>query len=125
MKYFVTVDADGRRTGSYRKGQPNIPKGAVEVDRATYLEWIENDLTRRWDWETSQLVECELPVHTPSWEEIRMQRNNLLRQSDWTQLPDAPADNKLWKVYRQALRDIPQTYSDPATVVWPAHPDSH
>jgi len=31
----------------------------------------------------------------------------------------------LWKVYRQALRDIPQTYSDPATVVWPAHPDSH
>jgi hypothetical protein len=30
----------------------------------------------------------------------------LLINSDWTQLPDSPADKQAWAIYRQALRDL-------------------
>lgn len=41
---------------------------------------------------------------------IRNRRNYLLKESDWTQLPDNPlslAQRQNWAFYRQALRDIP------------------
>jgi hypothetical protein len=43
---------------------------------------------------------------------IRVERNNLLKQSDWTQLPDSPfaqEEKTAWKNYRQQLRDLTQT----------------
>lgn len=46
---------------------------------------------------------------------VRSIRNTLLAQSDWTQLPDSPltdAKRAEWATYRQALRDILQTYSE-------------
>jgi hypothetical protein len=52
-------------------------------------------------------------------------RNVLLKESDWSQLPDAPltdAEKELWKAYRQLLRDIPQNYTDPTKVIWPTPP---
>jgi hypothetical protein len=41
------------------------------------------------------------------WEQIKLWRNAQLATSDWTQLPDAPADKAAWATYRQALRDLP------------------
>jgi hypothetical protein len=41
------------------------------------------------------------------WEFLRLHRDRLLTQSDWTQLPDAPVDKAVWATYRQALRDLP------------------
>lgn len=41
---------------------------------------------------------------------IRNRRDCLLKESDWTQLPDNPltlAQREDWAIYRQALRDIP------------------
>ena len=39
----------------------------------------------------------------------RAQRNAVLRETDWTQLADAPANTKKrYKAYRQALRDLPE-----------------
>jgi hypothetical protein len=46
---------------------------------------------------------------------IRQTRNYLLQQCDWTQLPDSPlTDTKRmeWATYRQALRDITETYAE-------------
>lgn len=46
-----------------------------------------------------------------SW--IRNQRNDLLLESDWTQLLDSPLSQEKsneWKIYRQQLRDFPQTF---------------
>jgi hypothetical protein len=46
---------------------------------------------------------------------IRMVRNRLLQESDWTQLPDSPltdAKRAEWSIYRQALRDITKTYPE-------------
>ncbi len=41
------------------------------------------------------------------WTALRYYRDILLKQSDWTQLPDSPVDKLAWATYRQALRDLP------------------
>ena len=47
---------------------------------------------------------------------LRTKRNKLLAECDWTILPSSPLSAEkqdAWKVYRQALRDIPSKYSNP------------
>lgn len=59
------------------------------------------------------------------WDQLRLKRDRLIASTDWTQMPDAPLDDAKkaeFTAYRQALRDIPQTYSDPDAVVWPEKP---
>jgi hypothetical protein len=55
------------------------------------------------------------------WEQIRLWRNNRLKQTDWTQLADAPVDSEAWAVYRQQLRDIDES-SPAADYVSPTPP---
>jgi len=55
------------------------------------------------------------------WTVIRAERNKLLAESDWTQLPDAPVDAAAWATYRQALRDI-TTQANPFAIIWPESP---
>jgi hypothetical protein len=56
-------------------------------------------------------------------ENLRVKRNQLLAQSDWTQLPDVPLETKeAWAVYRQALRDITEQEGYPFNIVWPTPP---
>jgi hypothetical protein len=54
--------------------------------------------------------------------EIRSERDKLLSASDWTQVADAPVDQSAWAIYRQALRDITEQETFPATVTWPEKP---
>jgi len=56
-------------------------------------------------------------------DEARTQRDALLSQSDWTQVPDAPVDQAAWAEYRQALRDIPQQAGFPTDITWPTKPE--
>lgn len=51
-------------------------------------------------------------------------RDNLLKQSDWTQLPDAPKyiDKKAWRIYRQKLRDITKQKGFPMKCKFPDQP---
>jgi len=56
-------------------------------------------------------------------EEARTQRDALLSQSDWTQVPDAPVDQAAWAEYRQALRDLPQQAGFPTEITWPVKPE--
>lgn len=56
-------------------------------------------------------------------QDTREKRNLLLSESDWTQVTDAPVDQAVWAVYRQALRDIPQQDGFPLNVVWPEKPE--
>lgn len=51
-------------------------------------------------------------------------RDETLRASDWTQVPDAPLTDEeraVWATYRQALRDLPQQPGWPA-IDWPFPP---
>ena len=54
-------------------------------------------------------------------------RNELLMQSDWTQLPDvqlSEEQKESWRIYRQQLRDLPENVEDPKPLVLDMnHPD--
>ena len=70
-------------------------------------------------------VEVEkLKVDIPL-QEVRVERNHLLTDTDWVVArasetgTDIPDD---WKTYRQALRDITKTATSPDDVVWPTKP---
>ena len=53
---------------------------------------------------------------------LRDERNQRLADTDWWVLPDRTAtDEQL--AYRQALRDITDTYSSLDDVVWPEKPE--
>jgi len=54
--------------------------------------------------------------------EVRQQRNMLLSDCDWTQLPDAPVSPAPWATYRQELRDATAQAGFPWEVVWPEQP---
>lgn len=55
-------------------------------------------------------------------ESIRFRRNQLLKESDWTQVADAPVDKIAWATYRQALRDITTQTGFPFNVYFPVNP---
>lgn len=60
------------------------------------------------------------------WSVVRIERNQLIANTDWTQLPDAALANTEtanWASYRQALRDI-TTQSDPFNIAWPMLPSA-
>lgn len=59
------------------------------------------------------------------WSDVRGERALRLARCDWTQMPDVdltPAQVAEWRAYRQHLRDITDTATDPESVVWPDAP---
>ena len=72
-----------------------------------------------------ELTEAELSQKAnQKWDRIRNKRNYLLSESDWTQVADAPGDKAAWATYRQALRDLPSSGTDPDALTWPTSPDA-
>lgn len=55
-------------------------------------------------------------------QDVRAQRDNLLKESDWSQLPDVQVNKTLWIEYRQALRNITSQSGFPLEVEWPIAP---
>ncbi len=53
---------------------------------------------------------------------MRLWRDKELTRTDWTQIADAPVDQAAWAVYRQALRDLPASNSDPRKIELPIAP---
>ena len=65
---------------------------------------------------------------------LRNIRNSLLTECDWTLLPSSPLSTEKqneWKIYRQALRDLPTKatpkldsfgFFDEESVTWPTKP---
>lgn len=54
--------------------------------------------------------------------EIRQKRDELLNETDWTQMADtALSEDKkeAYRIYRQALRDVPEQEGFPYDVSWP------
>ena len=53
---------------------------------------------------------------------LRQERNLKLAESDWMANSDVTMSSD-WATYRQALRDITDTYISMDTVVWPTKPE--
>lgn len=65
---------------------------------------------------------CEMPFSDDQDRSMRYYRNQLLAESDWAVLPDAPTDKQAWETYRQALRDFPATWTPGPTANFPDPP---
>lgn len=90
-----------------------VPKDSANRDYQQFLEELKNG--------EAELVPYVEP--TPTWEQIRAQRDQLLKESDWVGLTDVNVSNKQqWLDYRQTLRNIPQNFTNPQDVVWPTKP---
>lgn len=85
---------------------------ALLIDGVWTQNWVISDLD----------PEASAASIAAQWDFIRAQRNALLVECDWTQLPNVPVDAAAWEVYRQALRDITMQ-DDPFNIVWPAKPE--
>lgn len=70
-------------------------------------------------WETFEEVSTEY-----LYSRLRHKRNELLAESDWTQVLDAPIDRQAWAQYRQALRDAPDNWTPAPTWTVPTPPSS-
>lgn len=92
---------------SYNKKTQNVEKGDVEqVDG----EWVQG-------WNVIDIPESALA------EEVRAERDELLKKSDWTQIPDCTVDKEVWATYRQALRDITTQEGFPFNITFPTKPE--
>jgi hypothetical protein len=65
---------------------------------------------------------------TEEWVSARKIRDEYLVASDLNVLPDRWAAMSAekqaeWSTYRQALRDIPSNFTDPADIQWPTKPE--
>lgn len=57
--------------------------------------------------------------------QIRAQRDSLLNQTDYLMMSDYPIESDRLakvKIYRQALRDIPEQSGFPRSITWPDKP---
>ena len=98
----------------------NIPTPNVEVTEEVWNKALEDGANAYVD---SKFVYKDFSTNDEKAASIRIQRNQLLEQSDWTQAKDVALSNDAdWKTYRQALRDIPAQSGFPTNVTFPTKP---
>ena len=95
----------------------SISKDLLNRDYVEALEEIKNG--------KAELIQPDFDASAELLAEVRSLRNRLLAESDWSQMPDSPLSpeqKQKWAEYRQALRDIPQSYPDFKGINWPTKP---
>lgn len=104
-------------------GYPSLPQDIIEITAEQHEQFLHGMNMQNKELVLSQgnlVLQDRVVVIT--WEQIKSKRNNLLALSDYTQMADWPGDKTAWATYRQALRDLTQTYTNAADVIWPTAP---
>ena len=106
----------------------------VRGDNYSDLEWLDKSQTKPTEDEINAKI-AELEAAEP-FRLLRIERNKLISETDWTQLKDIDLDiirERNWKNYRQALRDLPANSNpklnsngdlDMTSVTWPDKPST-
>lgn len=94
------------------------------------FSWVDCDSTVQvgYSYDGSVFTAPDGPTAEEQLAKLRSKRDVYLAQSDWTQGADSPlteAQKTAWATYRQALRDITDTYSsmDDDGFAWPTKPE--
>lgn len=69
----------------------------------------------------NSFIEIIPPTTEEKWNSVREVRNKLLAETDFYALSDVTMTTEMSN-YRQALRDLPSTQSDPDDIVFPTKP---
>jgi len=88
-------------------------------DYLSGLEWLSTDITRPTDAEINAKI-AELQAAEPL-RLLREERTRRLSETDWWALSDRTM-TQAETDYRQALRDITETYLSLDDVIWPVKP---
>lgn len=99
------------------------PEDKMEVSKALF-DHITSGRGGRYKYVNGEFIFCADADNPAIMEaQVRGRREYLLKESDWTQLPDVPlATKEAWAVYRQALRDITSQPGFPMNIEWPVAP---
>jgi hypothetical protein len=97
--------------------------------RGSDIIWNDSDIPQPSEEEIQAKI-AELEAAEPL-RLLRIQRNQLLQETDWTQNRDVTlANDAEWAAYRQALRDLPNIatpeldeYGNLTNVTWPEKPE--
>jgi hypothetical protein len=104
--------------------QYSMPDGVEQIDGKWYTKHILGPVFT--DTEDATAAEQEAAYKATKDAEqaksVRQQRGEKLKDSDWTQVADAPVDKAAWATYRKALRDVTGQQGFPWTVEWPVAP---
>jgi hypothetical protein len=107
---------------------PGDASGAINNDTGVGFDWMitlaggsnfQGGTTGAWAASNNNMYAASNSGN--SWADIRSKRDGLLAATDWWAVSDR-AISAAEAAYRQALRDVPQTFSSPADVVWPTKP---
>ena len=71
---------------------------------------------------SEQELEYRARINEERASSVRNTRNQLLKESDWTQISDATVNKDIWLSYRQELRDITIQEGFPFNIIWPTQP---
>ena len=83
------------------------------------LEWLDSSQTKPTETEINSKI-SELDA-AEAMRLLRLERNSRIAETDWRASSDLTLSND-WKTYRQALRDLPATESDPENANFPTKP---
>jgi len=94
---------------------------SINGDGSNAVAKDENGNTVEWDASAVATKQNELQS-AENLRQLRLERDRLLAETDWWVLNDTPIPTQPQLNYRQALRDITDTYSNLDDVVWPEKP---
>jgi len=98
----------------------------VDGDSYDGIGWGDMEENERPTEEFLELKRQEL-IDAQMWKELREERNKRLTDCDWVVIRSTSTDTPIpdeWKMYIQALRDLPSNTADPENPVWPQAPTS-
>ena len=144
MNYAITDGTTVKNTGTIQKLFPNTSFSAAgpNADFLTENNVVELVETLSYTTPTQKLTSVDPYVQSgkaynvkvesttteeqailtsQKWEEVRNQRNTILQATDWMASSDLTLSDA-WKNYRNELRQIPQTQTDPFNITWPTEP---
>lgn len=93
----------------------------VDGDGDNTVAYDANGNVVSWDTSSVATKETEL-LNAFKLDDLRRERNRKLSETDYWALSDATTMTTAQTNYRQALRDITDTYTSLDTVVWPTKP---
>jgi len=95
---------------------------AIITEKQTLIKDVKQEVEVGWLYDKSNKTFSK--SNNLKFNDIRIKRDQLLKDSDYTQLPDStyPSTQDAWKTYRQQLRDITKGVTDPDTIVFPEEP---
>lgn len=127
-RILAHYNENGEYNGFYHTDVWEIEKIPTPYIEITEAQWNETFDTRCRVIEGAHTV---IPFTTDEIQQqqlkaLRLERDKLLRESDWTQMvsdiPLSETQKEAWKIYRQQLRDLPET-ADLENIIFPQKPE--